>query len=114
MTSTTITAAAVIALSALASGCGTPDYCDGSFAETSAFVASQQFVRRQLRAPSTARFPNITDREVRVSKVGECSFRVSGYVDAQNAFGGTVRTRYVARVRPSSDGRSYTLEDLSM
>lgn len=66
-----------------------------------AFVMSQNFVKRQLKAPSTAIFP----REGAVTKTGDCSFRVVAYVDAQNSFGTLLRSSYSADMEylPQSD-----------
>lgn len=61
-----------------------------------AFVMSQTFVSRQLKAPSTAKFPYITDSGVSSVSLGECKFKVRAYVDAQNGFGAMIRTRYSA------------------
>ncbi|MEZ5715195.1 MAG: hypothetical protein R3D85_08510 [Paracoccaceae bacterium] len=63
--------------------------------ETLAFVMSQDFVKRQLKAPSTAEFP-AGRGNYRSQAVGDCTFRVSSYVDAQNGFGAMLRTHYSA------------------
>jgi len=62
----------------------------------SAFIMSTNFAKRQLRSPTTAKFPSANDRDVRTNYIGECKHEVFGYVDAQNAFGATVRTHYFA------------------
>lgn len=58
-----------------------------------AFVMSQTFVTQRLRSPSTASYPYISSDGVSVRQNG-CDFVVNAYVDAQNGFGGTVRSRY--------------------
>ena len=62
---------------------------------TMAFVMSQEFVKRSLKAPSTAKFPWITDDQVSVTTRPGCAFRVVAWVDAQNGFGAQIRSRYV-------------------
>lgn len=71
--------------------------------DTMAFVMSQTFVKKQLKAPSTAKFPYIN--EASVLREGKCGFRVESYVDAQNSFGAMLRTYYTASVvyEPRSD-----------
>jgi hypothetical protein len=69
-----------------------------------AFVQSQTSVRRRLRAPSTASFPYASSEGVRIENVSECQWRVSAYVDAENAFGGTIRTPYEVTIRRQPDG----------
>jgi hypothetical protein len=65
---------------------------------TMAFVMSQNFVKQRLKAPNTAEFPYITDRGVQVGTIPNCSFDVSAYVDAQNAFGASIRNRYTVKM----------------
>lgn len=68
-----------------------------------AFVMSQTFVKRQLRAPATAKFPSILDATV--EDLGDGRFFVSAYVDAENAFGALIRTHYKATLRRIDDER---------
>lgn len=70
---------------------------------TMAFVMSQEFVRRSLKAPSTAAFPYITDDQVAVSTQPGCAFRVIAWVDAQNGFGAQIRSRYVVDLKLLDD-----------
>jgi len=71
-----------------------------------AFVAAEFYVRDRLRSPSTAEFPSFSAKGVLVNYVKRCHFTVVSYVDAQNAFGATVRTRYIVNIEadPNSDG----------
>jgi hypothetical protein len=62
-----------------------------SRARTFAALACEASVKAQLRAPSTAKFPGGTSH---VTLRGD-SASVASYVDAQNAFGGTIRSPYV-------------------
>jgi hypothetical protein len=63
--------------------------------EISAFVMSQEFVKRRLRAPSTADFPSWPS-EYTSRALGDCKYQVASYVDAQNGFGAMIRSRYSA------------------
>lgn len=65
------------------------DYCNNS---TMAWVMAQRFVTGRLRAPSTAKFPWYS--KAFVVKTGSCSYRVRGYVDAQNGFSAMVRSNF--------------------
>lgn len=68
--------------------------------ETQAFLVSKEFVKKRLRSPSTAEFPFLPISEgVSVHYLGDCKHAVWGYVDAQNAFGATIRSRYYAQVQ---------------
>ncbi len=70
---------------------------------TMAFVMSQEFVKRRLKAPSTAEFPWITDDQVAISTRPDCAFRVIAWVDAQNGFGAQIRSRYVVDLKLLDD-----------
>jgi hypothetical protein len=82
--------------------------------EVGAYVMSQTFVKRQLKAPSTADFPTMGIDDVSVSSSGHCEFTVVAYVDAQNSFGAKLRTPYVAVVKAPETGDEWTLKSLSL
>lgn len=64
--------------------------------KTDAFFISQTFVSRQLKAPSTAKYPYSSSEGVTITHKGGCTFLVMAFVDAQNAFGAMIRSRYIA------------------
>lgn len=74
----------------------------------SAFVMSQNFTKKQLKAPSTAKFPRYS--EGRVADLGNGEYRVSSYVDAQNAFGAMIRTNYICKVKYVGNDKWQLLE----
>jgi hypothetical protein len=84
-------------------------YCAASTPETPtdygpmAASRCKEFVRARLRSPSTADFPFLDYTAI---QHGADTFAVRSYVDAQNAFGGIIRSQYVCRVlRQGSDWR---------
>lgn len=72
---------------------------DSSSAKIEAFVMSQEFMKRRLKAPGSAEFPWYSDSEVSVLHRGNGVFQVNAYVDAQNSFGAKLRTRYACQLR---------------
>lgn len=56
-----------------------------------AWAMAQQVVKGQLRAPSTAKFPARPDNH---AYGGDCVHAIFGHVDAENAYGATVRQRF--------------------
>ncbi|WP_147400681.1 hypothetical protein [Bordetella avium] len=80
--------------------------------ETMAYVMSQGFVKRQLKAPSSASFPNIT--EVISKSAGGCKFKVTAYVDAQNGFGAKVRTYYSADMEYLPNSKTWGALDVKL
>ena len=57
-----------------------------------AFVMSQTFVNRALKAPSSAKYDY---KPTATQQIADCTMRIKAYVDAQNAFGAMIRTEYV-------------------
>lgn len=76
-----------------------------------AFVMSQAFVKRSLKAPATAVFPSLP---VKSSAIGNCKFVVAAYVDSQNGFGALIRTSYVAGIEYLPGTREWQLTSLNM
>lgn len=62
-----------------------------------AFVVSQDFIRKHLKAPSTSQFA--AQRESEVVSTDDTTFTVTSYVDAQNSFGAMIRSRYICEMR---------------
>lgn len=61
---------------------------------TMAYIMSQRFVERELKAPRTAKFPSFHSSGVTVRDSGGCKFMVTAYVDSENSFGAMLRTNY--------------------
>lgn len=80
-----------------------------------AFVMGNTFIERRLRSPSTAEFPSITEAKITPLPRGDnCAFRIVTYVDAQNAFGGTVREHFALEVEPDAPGSdTWKLKEIS-
>lgn len=77
-----------------------------------AMAMAQQFVEGRLSSPSTADWPWVSADDV-VADLGGGRYRVTSYVDSQNAFGAVIRTHYVCVLRKSSGGSGWTLERLT-
>ena len=84
----------------------------GEKSEVAAYVMSQSYIRSQLKSPSTAKFPYVT--KVQSKAVGDCMFRINAYVDAQNSFGATLRTRYTALMRHTPSTNSWVPVELNL
>ena len=76
-----------------------------------AWVMAQHFVKRELRAPSTADF-GLGEQSPRkcVADLGDGLYLARGWVDAQNAFGAQVRSTFVVKLRFLGDNRWKMLE----
>lgn len=78
--------------------------------DTEARIICKRFVTDQLKAPSSAQWSSLP--ETTVSKNGY-TFRVLGWVDAQNNFGAQVRSNYNCLTTYSSNG-DWKLDDLNI
>ena len=86
--------------------------------DTEALTMCQQFVTNHLIAPSTAKFPGYYDTRIGMLNGDPHSWRVIGYVDAQNAFGAQIRNYYTCDARYNggewADINNWTLLNLVM
>ncbi len=82
------------------------DINNGAPDEMDAWTIATQFVKKQLKSPSTAEFPWY-DKSF-VKDLGDCTFEVNGHVDGQNAFGATIRNNFNVTVKNPSCKSSET------
>lgn len=76
-------------LSVLLLACG-PHKID----KTDAITTAQQFVKEQLKAPTTASFSEDAWHDN-----GDSTYVVSGKVDAQNSYGAKIRQDYIVKMQ---------------
>jgi len=94
----------VLVFALLVGGCG-PTVDSNGLQVIDARTNVELAVEAGLKDPSSASFPWAMD----FKKIDEDTFETSSYVDAKNSFGGTVRTRFTARV-----SKTGTLKSLDM
>jgi len=66
--------------------------------KTMAYVMMQEFVKRNLVSPGSAKFEWISEPDCIISKDG-FEYTISSWVDSQNGFGALIRTRFAGIVR---------------
>lgn len=81
--------------------------------DVDACVMSRVFVKRNIKSPSTAKFPICDEPDARV-KQANGTWIVSSYVDAQNGFGATIRANTVVRMTHNSSSDTWTLVDIAI
>lgn len=81
--------------------------------KTEAFTISKNFVTASLKAPASADFPLL---DFKSSYIGDSTFLISSYVDAQNSFGAKIRTYFRVKLRYNggdwAESRNWTLLDM--
>lgn len=92
---------AIIALAIIGNLLPEPKKKPGSQGYTAQLMA-ERFIKGQLRAPTTAEFGGET-----ATHLGEEKYSVTGYVDAQNAFGAKLRSVWTCTVQ-NTDGHTWT------
>ena len=88
---------------ATAAKCGSGNYHD-------AFFYGKEYVKRNLKAPRSAKFGSYGNTSVQHYK--GCKFVVKGYVDSQNSFGAMLRSNYSVTLTPN--GLNWTLIDIQI
>ena len=73
-----------------------------------AWSACKEFVRQDLKAPSTAKFPTF-DKNF-VQEHDNNNWRVSAWVDSENAFGATLRAHFICVLR--YENQEWHLKDI--
>lgn len=67
-----------------------------------AWVCAQDIAKSSLRSPSTAKFCSYVDASITCT--GGNDYTVSGYVDAENGFGATVRSYFTVTLTLTEKG----------
>lgn len=71
-----------------------------------AWVMAQEFVKDRLKSPGTADFGGIEQTSSTcVTVLGNDEYRVTGWVDSQNTFGGIARTDFTLTVKYNGNDR---------
>jgi hypothetical protein len=73
--------------------------------ESHAFLAysmMEDFVKNNLKSPSTAEFPGIFEKKSHITVLEEQTYKINSYVDSQNSFGAVIRTHFVGMVKQTS------------
>ncbi|MEN6356396.1 MAG: hypothetical protein ABFD83_04850 [Armatimonadota bacterium] len=84
--------------------------------EENAFIMSQVFVERNLKSPSTAKFPTYEEDSdsdgVIVHHDGPGTYIVISEVNSENSFGAMIRNYYLCRLTYKENKDTWELDDL--
>ena len=75
-----------------------------------AITIAEKEVKAKLKSPSTAKFSSFS--EISVTRSGN-TWRVTGWVDAQNGFGATLRNSYTVKIEFASSD-TYTVKECTV
>lgn len=88
---------AVIAVITFISNLKEDDSSSSSSSSTNKFMAyscAEDFVEKQLKSPSTAKYPKVMEKDNHITELGNNRYKINSWVDSQNSFGATIRTRF--------------------
>lgn len=75
---------------------------------------AQKFVTDRLKAPATARFPDVSDRKLcQRYKASDGNYCVLSFVDSENSFGAKLRMMYACTLHPTG-GDNWRLDNLTL
>lgn len=79
-----------------------------------AYLTSQEFIKNQLKAPSTAKFAKTWDDGVIMNySATSKEYTTVIWVDAQNSFGAMIRTHFKVVLKMSDDKKQWLLVSLN-
>ncbi len=59
-----------------------------------AYLYAMDFVKKELKSPSTAKFPGTLEKIKNTTYLGNNTYKIVSWVDSQNSFGATLRTNF--------------------
>ena len=66
----------------------------GSTNKFLAYNYAEDFVKKKLKSPGTAEFPGTFEKADHITELGANKYKIVSWVDSQNGFGATLRTRF--------------------
>lgn len=63
-----------------------------------AYNYAKDFIKDRLKSPSTAEFPGTFEKKNHVRDLGNGQYQINSWVDSQNSFGATIRSRWSCRI----------------
>ena len=76
-----------------------------------AYIMMEEFVKKQLKAPASAEFPDYSKAFVKEAE--NHKYEIQSYVDAQNSFGALIRTKYIGEIEQVDD-KNWQLNSLHL
>lgn len=84
--------------------------------KVTAWVMATEFIEARLKSPSTASYGGLLsgdyqNPEEHVTVLGENLYLVTGWVDSQNSFGATVRSKFKVKIQNMGDDKWKLIEE---
>jgi hypothetical protein len=75
-----------------------------------AYNYAEDFVKQKLKSPSTAVFPEVSEKNEHITDLGSGKYKIDSWVDSQNGFGAMVRTNFSCTI--IFEGEKVRCEDM--
>ena len=75
-----------------------------------AYNYAEDFVKQNLKSPSTAEFPKTIEKDNHIKELGNDEYLINSWVDSQNSFGAMIRSKFSCKI--IFEGGSVRCEDL--
>ena len=82
----------------------------GSTNKFLAYNYAEVFVKKKLKSPGTAEFPGTFEKADHITELGYKKYKIVSWVDSQNSFGATIRTKFSCIIK--FDGNQVSCEEL--
>lgn len=79
-----------------------------SYSDDDLASLAEKYVKKKLKAPSTAKFPPIF--KSKIIRQNSYSYSISSFVDSQNGFGATIRNNYTVELKQNENGEIYVTD----
>ena len=76
------------------------------------WVLAKHEVETNLKSPNSAKFPSMRSDEVKIAEI-DGKYIVKSYVDAENSFGTSVRSKFTVTINKNSGGE-YFVESIKI
>lgn len=63
-----------------------------------AYNYAEDFISQRLKSPSSAKFPEVSEKINHIKSLGKDKYEINSWVDSQNGFGAMIRSRFSCRI----------------
>ncbi|MEI7723487.1 MAG: hypothetical protein WCK09_00425 [Bacteroidota bacterium] len=81
---------------------------DPDVKKLSVYGVAEQYVKQHLKSPSSAQFPETSEKLRHVVNTGNEVYLVDSWVDSQNSFGAMLRTKFHLKVTVVGDNANFS------
>ncbi len=77
-----------------------------------AYNYAMKYVKQKLKAPSSAEFPSLFDRQEHITELSSTEYQINSWVESQNSFGVMIKTNFSCRIKIADE--KISISDLNI